>query len=444
MNLIHRDIKLENILVDKQNKVKLCDFGFTRTFKSPKDQLTDYVATRWYRSPELLISAGYYGLEVDYWAVGCIMGELIDGDPLFPGDNEVDQLHVIQKVLGKLPDDQIEMFYKNPHFQGLKLIEVNKPQTIERRYMGKASKIAISFMKSLLTLDPKFRLKGDDVLNHPYFDDIREKRQKIISQTHREESKKEQPVILQPINQPQTTRQIPEEEKEIKLNKPKKITPSNINIINYNNGVINVNNNNNNNNTDNESQKQTKTNFKTFNITQQINYKKNLTSNLKHANTQKENMVFTSVNFKKSLNEDIKNLYPGNNYNFHSSFKTFYKGDKYSYDIGDLSTVKKVQTSRESEGDLKFGVNNKKKFKSDILAEQENARKNKHLILQGNFKPIMEEPYMVIGMPNFPSKSISPAKYLHNMNSYNNKNKFNSHLPSIIGTKATLRKFNIK
>ncbi|MCQ2821561.1 MAG: protein kinase, partial [archaeon] len=76
-NILHRDIKPENLLITKDMKLKLCDFGFARkvNFAEPTT-LTDYVATRWYRSPELLLTGGFYGPEVDYWAVGCIMGEL--------------------------------------------------------------------------------------------------------------------------------------------------------------------------------------------------------------------------------------------------------------------------------------------------------------------------------------------------------------------------------
>jgi cyclin-dependent kinase-like len=101
-NVIHRDIKPENLLVSAQAEplLKLCDFGFARTITSRGGQvLTDYVATRWYRSPELLLGCTDYGKPVDMWAIGCIMGELIDGQPLFPGESEIDQLYVIQKVL---------------------------------------------------------------------------------------------------------------------------------------------------------------------------------------------------------------------------------------------------------------------------------------------------------------------------------------------------------
>lgn len=169
-NIVHRDIKPENLLIDGTNKLKLCDFGFARSYKNNKDNLTDYVATRWYRSPELLLTSGQYGPEVDIWSIGCIMGELTDGDPLFPGDDEVHQLIVIQKVIGRFADEQYEQFAKNPHFSGCKLPEVTKPETLERRYMGKLGKQAISFMKALLHPDPKQRLKGDDIFKHPYFE----------------------------------------------------------------------------------------------------------------------------------------------------------------------------------------------------------------------------------------------------------------------------------
>ena len=91
MNVVHRDIKPENLLIDPDDNLKLCDFGFARSIsQKAKDQgLTDYVATRWYRAPELLLS-NVYGKEVDIWAIGCIMGEITDGDPLFPGESEID------------------------------------------------------------------------------------------------------------------------------------------------------------------------------------------------------------------------------------------------------------------------------------------------------------------------------------------------------------------
>ena len=102
MEIIHRDIKPENLLVDKQKVLKVCDFGFARALSHGRGELTDYVATRWYRSPELLISTNY-GKKFDIWAIGCIMAEMIDGEPLFAGEDLIDQLNVIMKVLGNFP-----------------------------------------------------------------------------------------------------------------------------------------------------------------------------------------------------------------------------------------------------------------------------------------------------------------------------------------------------
>ena len=171
-NIIHRDIKPENLLITDKMESKLCDFGFARLVSETNEKLTDYVATRWYRAPELLLSQGNYGKEVDYWAIGCIMGELVDGNPLFPGENELDQIHCIQKVLGNLTDKQEEMFYSNPIFNGKNLLNVTKPETLEKRYMGKFSKKATSFMKGLLALDPKKRLNGNTVFKHAYFEKL--------------------------------------------------------------------------------------------------------------------------------------------------------------------------------------------------------------------------------------------------------------------------------
>lgn len=136
--------------------------------------MTDYVATRWYRSPELLLGDNTYGKSVDIWAIGCIMGELTDGQPLFPGENEIDQLYVIQKILGPLPATQQEIFQKTPRFIGLKFPEISSPETLEKRYLHKMDRKALSFLASLLRMGPKERVTAADALLHPYFDDVRE------------------------------------------------------------------------------------------------------------------------------------------------------------------------------------------------------------------------------------------------------------------------------
>lgn len=169
LDVIHRDIKPENLLVSANHTLKLCDFGFARTIPQKIGALTDYVATRWYRSPELLLGTANYGKEVDMWAIGCIMGELTDGQPLFPGESEIDQLYVIQKVLGPLSSEQEEAFHRNPHLNGYKFPEISRPETLERHYLNKLDSVALSFMRGLLDMNPRRRMTVTDALQHPYF-----------------------------------------------------------------------------------------------------------------------------------------------------------------------------------------------------------------------------------------------------------------------------------
>jgi len=172
--IIHRDIKPENLLVNTDKSLKLCDFGFARFLAQKSSDLTDYVATRWYRAPELVLSCTDYSYPVDMWAIGCILGEITDGQPLFPGESEIDQLFVIQKVLGPLTADQMEVCQKNPRFIGVKFPEVTKPETLEKKYLGKLSKKALAFMKVCLKMDPADRISASEALQHPYFEGLRE------------------------------------------------------------------------------------------------------------------------------------------------------------------------------------------------------------------------------------------------------------------------------
>eukprot|EP00397_Hematodinium_sp_SG-2012_P014720 GEMP01014976.1.p1 GENE.GEMP01014976.1~~GEMP01014976.1.p1 ORF type:complete len:515 (+),score=126.80 GEMP01014976.1:238-1782(+) len=167
----HRDIKPENLLVNSDMTLKLCDFGFARTIASKQvSPLTDYVATRWYRSAELLLGATKYTNSVDMWAIGCIMGEITDAQPLFAGESEIDQLYIIQKVLGPLTPEQMEMFLRNPRFHSLKFPDMSSPETLEKRYCRKMSKAALSFMKGVLSMEPMKRLSAADAVKHPYFE----------------------------------------------------------------------------------------------------------------------------------------------------------------------------------------------------------------------------------------------------------------------------------
>ncbi|KAG9347082.1 hypothetical protein JZ751_006009, partial [Albula glossodonta] len=167
-NIIHRDIKPENILVSQYGVVKLCDFGFARTMAAPGEVYTDYVATRWYRAPELLVGDTKYGKAVDVWAIGCLFVEMLTGDPLFPGDSDIDQLYHIMRCLGNLTPRHQELFYKNPVFAGVSLPEITEKEPLEKRF-PKLSPMVSDLTKKCLQIDPDKRPSCSDLLQHDFF-----------------------------------------------------------------------------------------------------------------------------------------------------------------------------------------------------------------------------------------------------------------------------------
>lgn len=102
--VVHRDLKPSNILVNENCDLKICDFGLAR-IQDP--QMTGYVSTRYYRAPEIMLTWQKYDVEVDIWSAGCIFAEMLEGKPLFPGKDHVNQFSIITELLGTPPDDVI-------------------------------------------------------------------------------------------------------------------------------------------------------------------------------------------------------------------------------------------------------------------------------------------------------------------------------------------------
>ena len=168
--IVHRDIKPENILISKHGALKLCDFGFARLLSGPGAQYTDYVATRWYRSPELLVGDTEYGKGVDVWAIGCILAEITNGIPLFPGESDIDQLFHIIKCFGRITNRQALVFKKNPLYHGIELPNPVELDTLERRFGGQTTDIKwLSLLKSCLANEPRHRCTCTDLLSSAYF-----------------------------------------------------------------------------------------------------------------------------------------------------------------------------------------------------------------------------------------------------------------------------------
>ncbi|XP_060922549.1 cyclin-dependent kinase-like 5 [Limanda limanda] len=165
-NIIHRDIKPENVLISQGGVVKLCDFGFARTLVG--GVYTDYVATRWYRAPELLVGDIRYGKPVDVWAVGCLLLEMFTGQPLFPGDSDLDQIYHIIRCFGNLTAHHQELFYRNPVFSGVRLPECYGPVLLSQRFPS-VPPAALDLAQSCLQMDPERRAPCSELLEHPLF-----------------------------------------------------------------------------------------------------------------------------------------------------------------------------------------------------------------------------------------------------------------------------------
>jgi renal tumor antigen len=171
-SLFHRDIKPENCLVNRETLVlKMCDFGSTRA-PLGLPPYTEYVSTRWYRAPECILTSGSYGSQVDEWAVGCMLYELMTTRPLFPGKHELDQITRIHNILGTPSRELLQQFKRNPNQQ---ISFTFPPRTAQdlRRLLPSASPQTVILLSALLTYNPQNRISAADALHLECFRTIR-------------------------------------------------------------------------------------------------------------------------------------------------------------------------------------------------------------------------------------------------------------------------------
>lgn len=163
--VIHRDLKPQNILVNKDT-IKIADFGLSRAFGLPFENLTHEVVTLWYRAPEILLGSLNYTISIDMWSIGCIFAEMIQKKPLFMGDSEIDQIFKIFKVLGTPDDDDfisnLPDYKKNfPRWKG---------EGLENVISGLGDK-GMDLLKRMLALNPEERISAVQALEHSFFNE---------------------------------------------------------------------------------------------------------------------------------------------------------------------------------------------------------------------------------------------------------------------------------
>lgn len=162
----HRDMKPENLLCMGPELVKIADFGLAREIRS-RPPYTDYVSTRWYRAPEVLLRSPVYSSPIDIWAVGCIMAELYTLRPLFPGNSEVDEIFKICQVLGTVRKSDWPEGYQLAATMNFRF-----PQCVPtplKTLIPNATNEALDLMRDLLQWDPKKRPSAVKALRYPYF-----------------------------------------------------------------------------------------------------------------------------------------------------------------------------------------------------------------------------------------------------------------------------------
>ncbi|KAF8038087.1 hypothetical protein BT93_B0826 [Corymbia citriodora subsp. variegata] len=171
-NVFHRDLKPKNILANADCKLKICDFGLARVaFNDTPTAIfwTDYVATRWYRAPELCGSFfSKYTPAIDIWSIGCIFAELLTGKPLFPGKNVVHQLDLITDLLGTPSAEAIARVRNEKARRYLSSMRKKRPIPLSQKFPN-ADPLALRLLERMLAFEPKDRPNAEEALADPYF-----------------------------------------------------------------------------------------------------------------------------------------------------------------------------------------------------------------------------------------------------------------------------------
>lgn len=170
--IMHRDIKPQNLLINTQLQLKLADFGLARAYTVPVPKYTHEVVTVWYRPPEILLGSTLYSVPVDLWSVGCVLGEMATGAPLFAGDSEIDTIFKIFQKLGTPTEAMWPGINELPDYKPTFPKWPTRSWTTIRNTLQQVGNDGIDLLEKLMAYDPKKRLSGRKSLQHVYFKDV--------------------------------------------------------------------------------------------------------------------------------------------------------------------------------------------------------------------------------------------------------------------------------